>query len=97
MNKKRVIFVYFVTFMFAVAINISFAYYKDKYRVSFETGTNELIMSKYVSKNSKVIEPSKPEKDGYEFIEWQLDGEKYDFNNNVDGNIILTAKWIKKN
>ena len=54
-------------------------------------------MSKYVSKNSKVIESYKSEKDGYESIEWQLDVKKYDSNDNVNRNIILTANCIKKN
>lgn len=96
MGKKRIIFIFFVIILFLLAIFISLVYYKDKYTVSFETGTSEAILTKYVSKNSKVSEPITPEKEGYVFIEWQLNGEKYDFNSNVKEDTILSAKWVKE-
>lgn len=36
-----------------------------------------------------------PEKKGYKFIEWQLNGEKFDFNKSIEANIKLIAKWEK--
>ena len=42
----------------------------------------------------KATEPEEtPTKEGYTFVEWQLDGEKYDFNTSVEGNITLTAAF----
>ena len=96
MDKKRFIVVTSFILLFLIAIIISFVYYNDKLSVSFETGTTEEILSKYVSKNSKVEEPITPTKEGYIFVEWQLNGETYNFNNEVKENIILNAKWVKE-
>lgn len=96
MDKKRFIVVISFIILFLIAIIISFMYYDDKLSVSFETGTTEEILSKYVSKNSKVEEPITPTKEGYVFVEWQLNGETYNFDNEVKENIILSAKWAKE-
>ncbi len=82
--------------VFILAIILSCFYYKDKYIVSFETGTDESILTQYIKENSKVVEPTEPKKKGYIFVEWQLNGEKYDFNELVNSNLILSAKWIKE-
>ena len=37
-----------------------------------------------------------PEREGYDFVEWQKDGEAYDFTSIVTGDIVLVAKWEKK-
>lgn len=96
MSKRRIIIIISIIIVFLVAILLSHFYYKDKYIVAFETGTNEKILTRYVSKNSTISEPITPEKDGYVFVEWQLNGNKYDFNNEVNENIILTAKWMRE-
>lgn len=96
MSKKRLTIIILIIIAFVIAITLSYLHYKDKYIVSFETGTNEQILTQYIDKNSKVSEPIQPNKDGFVFVEWQLNGEKYDFNNKVDDNIVLTAKWIKE-
>ena len=96
MSRKRIIIMILIILMFLAAITISFFYYKGKYIVSFETGTNEMILTQYINKDSKIIEPITPVKDGYIFVEWQSNGEKYDFNNKVNKNMTLTAKWIKE-
>lgn len=96
MSKKRIVIILLIIAVFILAIISSFFYYKDKYIVSFETGTNEMIMTQYINKNSKITEPITPTKDGYIFVEWQLNGKKYDFDSNVNENIILTAKWMKE-
>ncbi len=33
-------------------------------------------------------------KQGYEFLEWQLDGQEYKFNEPVSKSITLQAKWL---
>ncbi len=96
MEKKRLIILIFIIIIFLILIVLSSLYYKNKYKVVFETGTNERILTQYVSKNSKIVEPKSPVKDGYLFVEWQLNGEKYDFNSKVNSDIILSAKWIKE-
>ena len=92
--SKRKIAVIIIVLIFVFAIILSLFYYKDKYEVSFETGSNEKILTKYVSKNDKITAPKEPTKEGYIFVEWQLDGEKYNFDTAIDKDITLTAKWM---
>ncbi len=71
-------------------------YYKDKYSVNFETGSEDAILTQFVDKNGTVKEPIEPTKEGYIFKEWQLDGVAFDFNSKLDKDIILSAEWIKE-
>ena len=96
MDKKRLIVLIIIVILFSIAIVLSFLYHEGKYKVSFETGTDDVILTQYVSKNSKVNKPLEPEKEGYIFIEWQLKGTTYDFDTEVKDNIILSAKWLKE-
>ena len=67
---------------------------EGKYTVQFETdGANETIPSVQVDAGKTVTKPTDPTKDGYVFIEWQLNGKKYDFATKVSEDMILKAKW----
>lgn len=96
MDKKRIITIILFIIIFLLAIVISLFYYNDKYSVCFETGTEEVILTKYVKKNGKVEAPTNPTKEGYVFKEWQLNGETYNFDTNINKDTVLTAKWIKE-
>ncbi len=96
MERKRLIIIIIIIILFLISILISKVYYEDKFKVSFETGTDEEILTSYVKRNSSVEQPKAPKKEGYVFIEWQLNGEKYDFNSKITKDIVLTAKWIKE-
>ena len=96
MDKKRLIIIIIFIMFFLAAIIISILYYNNKYSISFETGTSEIILTKYVEKNNKIEEPVEPIKEGYVFKEWQLNGETYDFETEINEDIVLTAKWIKE-
>lgn len=96
MSKKRLICVVIIIVLFIIAILLSLRYYKNKYIISFETGTSDGILNKYVDRNNKVDVPIEPSKDGYIFVEWQYEGEKFDFNTEIRKNITLTAKWVKE-
>ena len=41
--------------------------------------------------NTTVSKPSNPTKSGYKFVEWQLDGTKFDFNTKITTEITLNA------
>lgn len=81
---------------FIILIGLSILYYNNKYSVCFYTGTDEEILTKYVKKNEKIEEPLEPNKEGYIFKEWQLNGNTYDFDTKINKDIVLTAKWIKE-
>lgn len=48
-----------------------------------------------VKYNDKVQVPPVPKKDGYLFEGWYVKNKVYDFNLNVNSDLILTAKWKK--
>jgi uncharacterized repeat protein (TIGR02543 family) len=43
--------------------------------------------------NTTVSKPSNPTKKGYRFVEWQLDGNAFDFKTKITAEITLTAKF----
>ena len=86
----------FVTAAIAAAMAIGIFVYalnNSKYIVQFDTDGGSKIESQSVKKGQSAKEPASPKKDGYVFVEWQLDGKKYDFSRKVNKNIKLTAKW----
>ena len=64
-----------------------------KYTVSFDTDGGNKIASIMVKKGKTVDKPNNPIKKDYSFVEWQLNGKKYDFSEEVTKNITLKAKW----
>ena len=67
----------------------------QKYTVTFNTDGGNEISSKEVNEGEKVEKPEDPTKEGYTFVKWQLNGEDYDFETAVTGNIELKAIWEK--
>src|SRR5690606_11161603 len=68
---------------------------KPKYEVDFNLGyedapTNE---QQLVYEGDKVTQPSNPEREGFVFLGWFLNDEKFDFETPITENIILVAKW----
>ena len=63
------------------------------YLVSFDTGGGSKIPSTFVEKNKTITEPLKPSRNDDNFIEWQLDGKKFDFETPIKNNTVLKAKW----
>lgn len=68
---------------------------KKNYKVTFLTEKDNVFVTKDVLENELVSKPENPKKDGYEFLEWQIDGKTYDFNSKVTGDLTLLAKWKK--
>lgn len=66
---------------------------KMVYIVTFDTDGGNEIVSQTIKENELVIEPSNPTKSGYTFVEWQLDGERFDFASPITNNITLVAIW----
>jgi len=64
---------------------------KKEYTVSFVT--EKYVEKVLVEEGNKVSEPDKPSKKDYVFLGWFVGDEKYDFNEVVNKDIILTAKF----
>ena len=66
---------------------------EKKYTVTFNTDGGSEITSKEINEGEKVTKPADPTKEGYKFVKWQLNGEDYDFEKIVTGDIELKAVW----
>ena len=72
------------------------AIWKKYYTVSFDLddGTGS-INSVNVVEGNKLEKPSDPEKEGYIFTGWTLNGNIYDFDTKITSDITLKATWKK--
>ena len=66
---------------------------KEIYTVTFDSDGGTSISTQEVEEGNKVSQPNNPTKEGYNFIEWQLNGVKYDFESVVNQDITLKAVW----
>jgi len=56
----------------------------------------EILTAKPVAAGNPVAQPAKPEKENYTFEGWYVNGEKWSFNNPVEGDMTLVAKFSPK-
>lgn len=72
-------------------------YAGETYSVQFDVnGGSPSIDSQVIPENSTAVEPTDPTKEGYRFVEWQLDGEPFNFATPITGDITLIALWIQQ-
>ena len=60
------------------------------YNVSF----SDNISSQVVKEGECVIKPNDPEREGYIFNGWYLNGELYDFESKVTSDLVIESSWI---
>lgn len=88
--KKR-----FLVLLLTIVAVFALTSCSKKFTVNFVVD-GETISSTEVKKNSTVSAPATPSKEGYEFVEWQIDGEKYNFSSKVTGDVTITAAFNAK-
>ena len=66
---------------------------ENKVTIRFNTNGGAAVSEQAIEKGSKVVAPTNPVKEGYTFVEWQLDNKKFDFESEVDKDIELIAVW----
>ncbi len=78
---------------------VSFALYfivggsNNEFKVTFDSDGGSSVDLLVVKKGEKATKPLNPSKEGYDFVEWQLDGKVYNFEEEVSKNITLKASW----
>ena len=65
----------------------------DKYTVIFDSNGGSSVSSQQVEKGTYVSKPTNPSKTGFTFVEWQLNGQPFDFTTIITSNITLVATW----
>lgn len=66
---------------------------KNTYEVTFDSNGGSAVETQKVNEGDRAVKPKNPTQEGFLFIEWQLDGVKYDFAAEVKNDITLVAKW----
>ena len=66
------------------------------YTVTFDSNGGSAISNITVKENEKILKPTDPTKDGFDFVGWTLNGTNYDFNSTITENITLVATWNEK-
>lgn len=64
-----------------------------KYTVTFNSNGGTAVSSQTVEVGKTASKPGNPSKGGYDFVEWQLNGNTFYFNSPINGDITLTAIW----
>ena len=93
MRKNKLFVTAGLAAVMAIGIFI-YAINNSKFEVKFDTDGGNKIESVLVKKNERVKAPKDPKKEGFVFVEWQLEGKTYDFKKKVTKNIKLKAKWL---
>ncbi|MBQ9318479.1 MAG: InlB B-repeat-containing protein [Bacilli bacterium] len=93
MKKNKLFITAGLAAVMAIGIFI-YAINNSKFEVKFDTDGGNKIESVLVKKNERVKAPKDPKKEGFVFVEWQLEGKTYDFKKKVTKNIKLKAKWL---
>ena len=65
------------------------------FTVAFNSDGGSAVDKQYINENEKAQSPNNPTKEGYTFAGWYLNGNKFDFNTAITGDITLKAKWTK--
>jgi uncharacterized repeat protein (TIGR02543 family) len=68
-------------------------FFGNQYTVRFDSNGGSEVEDQTVTAGEKATEPEEPTRDGYNFIEWQLRGEAFDFATRIRRNITLIARW----
>ena len=66
---------------------------KNKFIVKFDVSGGSLIADQEVIKGGTATIPNPPTREGYTFVEWQLDGNTYDFGTIIQDDITIIAIW----
>ena len=88
--KKRIFIIASIVIVFLLTMTSCIG---KKYEIRFDTNGGSYIESQEVKKRKKVEKPDDPQKEGYTFLYWELDGKKYDFGQKVKKSFTLVAKW----
>lgn len=67
----------------------------EEYTITFDSDGGTTIENQTIEKGKNVTEPNAPTKEGYAFEYWMLDNEEYDFENKIESDMTLKAKWKK--
>ncbi len=69
---------------------------KEIVKVIFDANGGSAVGSLEIEKGSIIERPENPIREGYQFVSWLYNKEEFDFTTSIQENIMLKAKWEKK-
>ena len=91
LKNIRKIIVVLLIICIIVLIHYTFFRKIPTYTITLDTGNG--LKTYKVKKGEKFSLPFIPTKEGYEFVEWQVNGRKFSFDKEIDSNVTVTAVW----
>ena len=91
--KKLVLYGIAILMAITLVISCDDAKAVKTYTVTFKSDGGSEIAPVDVIEGEKVAKPADPTKKGYKFLEWQLDGKAFSFEEAVTTDITLKATW----
>jgi len=67
------------------------------FTIIFDSDGGSKVPNQVIEEGNKIIKPNNPTKKDYEFVEWQLNDENFDFSSEISKNITIKAVWRKVN
>ncbi len=69
---------------------------KEIVKVIFDANGGSAVGSLEIEKGSIIERPENPIREGYQFVSWLYNEKEFDFTTSIQENIMLKAKWEKK-
>lgn len=104
-NRKKSLIIVGITgviLLIIIVVVVTILFSKSKlnnsqyFNIQFNTNGGTYIDEIQVKGGNKIGMPDNPIKDGFRFIEWQVNEEKFDFNTPISSDMIITAVWEKE-
>ena len=94
-SNKKTLIAGMIALVAIIVVVLLVVFKKDvpEYSVTFDSNGGSSVGTLVVKEDGTIAKPEDPTKEGYVFIGWYLDGELYDFDTPVTGDIKLEAKW----
>ena len=96
MNKKTIAILLGVVGVVLLCLIGFIIFNNQTFEITFDAVGGSQVASQQVKRGDLVLIPVNPTKSGYEFVEWDYNGKKYDFSLKVSSNMTLVAVWGKK-
>ena len=93
-KREKIAIGVILVLIIALAFTLFMLFSKDKtYTVTFDSNGGSEIAPITLNKNSQLILPENPVKEGYDFVQWELDGVKVTNGYVVTKDVTLTAVY----
>lgn len=92
-STMKKLFLPIVVFLLLVAVFLFFWLNKDKHTIRIESEDGVVLESFKVMRNGLLEVPEAPKKEGYLFLYWTLNGEEFDFNTRITGDMVLIPMY----